>query len=202
MPYEILGDDFLGDDEDELMGDEVDELMGDLYGNDLGFGGGGDDAGMGMMGADDYEILGARGRRGNKLARLARALKLAKRRRLARRGFSRERGLIMGFDRQTIALNTTADFTANPQVPFRPRTMIVAATSIDGLVIEDIKVGKNSQFVTAGAVPAATFSTDATFKDFKFDTAVPGIDVVVTATDVSGAANTVAISMNGVAAER
>lgn len=197
MPYDIMGldDDELGDD---LLGDDIDELMGDAYGNELmGYDGGG---GGGGLGADDYEILGAS--RGSKLRALAAALKRSRRRRVVRRGFSRERGLIMGFDRQTIAANTTTDFTANPQVPFRPRTMIVGATDLDGLAIEDIKVGKNSQFVTAGAVPASTFSANATFKDFKFDTAVPGIDVVVTATDLSGVANAVAIAMNGVAAER
>lgn len=123
-------------------------------------------------------------------------------RQLVETQYTRERGLIMGFGSATVALNASATFSANPQVPFRPSSLIISATAIAGLTVDDIKVGKNSQLVTSGAVPAAAFGADTTFKAMKFDTAGPGIDVSVDVTDTSGAANTVAMAMFGVAAER
>lgn len=145
-----------------------------------------DDALDGEVAGYDYEIGAAAPRR---------------QRRMVRRQFSQERGLILPFGRQTVALNASAEFTANPQVPFRPATLVIAATDIDGLVVDDIRVGKNSMLASAGAVPASMFGAASTFRGFKFDTAVPGIQIVLQCTDVSGAANTVAIAMTGVAAQ-
>jgi hypothetical protein len=183
MPLELLGD--LDDDLDELMGD--DELEGDFYGNEL-MGDDDDDD------DDDVELMGARRRRRRRHAR--------GRRRLRRRHYSRERGLVLGFGTQTIAANTTVDFTANPQVPFRPKRMIVQATSVAQLDVEDIKVGKNSMLTSAQAFPASGFAAGTFDQAIKFDTAVPGIEVTVTCTDQSGAANVTNVGMFGVAAER
>lgn len=163
--------------EDELLGYGMDELLGEddyLEGDDD------------LMG--DYELMGARRRRG--------------RRRLVRKGYGSARALLLGFDPIAMAIGATNDFTANPQVPFRPRRIIIGATSIVGLVVEDIKIGKNSQLVNAGAFPAIGFAGDTTEQLIKFDTAVPGIDIVITMTNTSGAANTVSAGMFGAAATR
>jgi hypothetical protein len=123
------------------------------------------------------------------------------RRAIVREEYTKERGLLLPFGRATVGAGLTADFTANPQVPFRPSSLIIGATAIAGLVVDDIKVGKNSQFVASGAAPAAAFGSDATFKGLKFDTAVPGIDIVITVTDVSAVDNVVSMAMFGVAAD-
>ena len=176
-------DEIMGfDDDDDIEGDE-DELEGDYE----------------IMGDDELEgdfygseLEGRRRRRKRKRSK----------RRLKRRGYTRERGLLLGFDSQAVAIGATVDFPANPQVPFRCKRTLIGATSIAGLVVEDIKVGKNSQFVSAGGFPAVGFAGNTFDQAIKFDTAYPGIDIVVTVTDTSGAINTVSIGMFGVAAER
>ena len=129
--YELMGyddDELMGD---ELEGDELDELMGDdeLLGDFYG-----------------NQLMGARRR------------KRPAKRKLRRRGYSRERGLVLGFGTQSIAANTTVDFTANPQVPFRAKRIIIQATAINALDVEDIKIGKNSMLTSAQAFPASGFA--------------------------------------------
>lgn len=123
------------------------------------------------------------------------------RRVVMREQFSQERGLVLPFGRATVTASTSSEFTANPQVVFRPATIIIAATALTGLTVDDCRVGKNSMFASAGAVPASMFGADSTFRGLKFDTATPGIQIVIQVTDVSGSDNVVAIAMSGVAAE-
>ncbi len=181
--YELMGyddDELMGDDDDdELLGDDLDELMGDDE----------------LLGDDFYgnELMGARRRRRRKRRG---------KRKLRRRGYSRERGLVLGFGTQTIAANTTVDFTANPQVPFRAKRIIIQGTSITQLDVEDIKIGKNSMLTSAQAFPASGFAGGTFDQAIKFDTAVPGIEITVTLTDQSGLANVTTVGMFGVAAER
>jgi hypothetical protein len=177
--YEIMGYD-----EDELEGDEF-EIMGDDDDDELE----GDE-----LEGDFYgnELMGRRRRRRKRRGR----------RRVKRRGYSRERGLLLGFDSQAIAIGATVDFPANPQVPFRAKRTLIGATVIATLLVEDIKVGKNSQFVTAGGFPAVGFAGNTFDQSIKFDTAYPGIDITVTITNNDPAVNTTAVGMFGVAAER
>lgn len=175
MPYEIMGWD---EDDDELEGD--DELLGDFYDNAL-------------EGYDDGdELLGRKRRRRGRKAK----------RGLRRRGYSRERGLVLGFGSQTVLASTTVDFVANPQVPFRGKRLIIAATDLGGLNLEDLKIGKNSMLVSAQAMPASAFAAGTFDQAIKLDTAVPGIEITATVTDVSAVDNVVSIGMFGVAAER
>lgn len=125
----------------------------------------------------------------------------AARRRLVMRDYTQERGLLLPFGSTAIPLNGTVAVTQNPQVPFRPSSIIIQATAIDELTVDDIRIGKNSQFVSAGAFPASAFGPASTFKGISFDTAGPGIDIVIQMTDVSGAENVVVLGMYGVAAE-
>lgn len=183
MPYEIMGYD--DDDDDELMGFDDDELLGDddddddeLLGDDQSFYG--------------SELLGRRRRRKRK----------KRGRKLKRRGYSRERGLVLGFGSQSIATGVTVDFVANPQVPFRGKRLILSATSLNEASLEDLKIGKNSMLVSAQSMPAEAFGAGTFDQAIKLDTAVPGIEITATISSSSVAANVVNVGMFGVAAER
>lgn len=183
--YEILG----YDDDDDLMGIDDDFDDGGLAGYDDDDDLMGDDELMG-----DLEILGRRRRRKRRRRR--------GRRRVARRGYTRDRGLILGFGTQTgIAAGATVDFTANPQVPFRPKRVLID-TDQTPIEVADIKVGKNSQLASAGGFPASGFQANAFDIGVKFDSAYPGLDIVTTITNNAAMAATVTVGMFGYAAER
>lgn len=183
--YELLGAGTLDDFDDEgLEGDDYDddELMGDyeILGDDY----------------DDDDLMGRRRRR-RRRGRGRRA-----RRVVARRGYTRDRGLVLGFGTQTpIAAGATVDFTANPQVPFRPKRVVID-TDQTPIAVEDIKVGKNSQLASAGAFPGSAFQANAFDIGVKFDSAYPGLDIVVTVTNNAAMAATITVGMFGYAAER
>lgn len=170
----------------DLMGAEPQYLMGseggyvDIYGNTLA-----NDPMGGVVGAaGGPQIMNTPGGR-----------------RLIREQYTEEKGLQLPLGRQTVAASTSAEFSNTPQVPFRPSSLVISATSITGLTVDNILVGKNGQFTASGAMPAAAFGADSTFKGMKYDTARPGINVVVQVTDVSAVANVVVMGMFGIAAE-
>lgn len=199
--YEILGyddDDLMGDDFDDEGLQGYDELLGD------------DDDDYDLMGDDDedddllgdLEILGRRRRRRRRGRSRSRRRRPKARRRVARRAYSRDRGLILGFGTQAgIAAGATVDFTANPQVPFRPKRVLID-TDATPIEVADIKVGKNSQLASAGGFPASGFQANAFDIGVKFDSAYPGLDIVTTITNNAVGAATVTVGMFGYAAER
>ena len=71
-------------------------------------------------------------------------------------------------------------FILQPQLPFKPYRLSIPSVISGGLFIEDVKVGNASQFVAAGAIPVECFDTDATMVSLKGDTAVPGVDIIIT----------------------
>ncbi len=186
-------DDFVGDDDDDddLMGDDFDDLMGDDG-----------DIIEELMGA--LEIIGrkrgrGRRRRGRKRGRKKRG---RGRRSLARVKYTKDRGLILGFGTQTgIAAGATVDFPANPQVPFRAKRVLID-TDATPIAVEQILVGKNSQMASAGAFPGSAFAANAFDIGVKFDSAWPGIDIVVTVTNNAVGAAIITVGMFGYAAER
>jgi hypothetical protein len=73
-------------------------------------------------------------------------------------------------------------------VIFRPDRLVVPASLADSFVINDIKVGKNSQMVNGVAIPAAAFSNTAVGVRLKMDTAQISQDVLLSVTNISAAA--------------
>lgn len=205
-PYEIIGelDDLLGEDDDlnylEGIDDDLDDLdvSGDIYDT--------------LSGYD--EIVGAKK---NKKRALAKALikrkVLNQKRALVRRGYTRDRALLLPFgsillDPKAPVPTNRASILANPQCPFRPRRLVLSASSvgitnpIDELVVNDIKVGKDSQLIASGGFPASAFQGGANEMLFKFDTASPGIDISVDLENTNASyAMTVTVGMVGYAAE-
>jgi hypothetical protein len=212
-----LGDELMGDD---LLGDslEGDDLGDDLVGDDLG-----DDLGDDVLG--DVDIVGddlvgdylvgapvkrrmkqraqasknAKAARILKRAMLVRRLKNAKM--LHRRGPTKSRIQSIGFTRAAVPANTTVEITARPQVLFRGTRLLVGGSVAQYFVIEDIKVGRNSQFVATGAQPAEAFKDTATGDNVALDTCKPGVDLTLIVSNISGSAQDFRASLFGDAIE-
>lgn len=177
---EILGE----DDDDDWDDDDDDELLG---AEDL----------VGLRMPWSRKRRKRRGRkRGGKLARARRAIKVAVAQKAVKqaqlvqtREPTRSREYPLGFDTvSTVAAGATVDVITRPQVIFRIDRFVVPASIAASFLIVDIKVGKNSQFVASAAVPAETFSNNSFGVRLKGDTAQISQDVLLRVTNISGSA--------------
>ncbi len=102
---------------------------------------------------------------------------------------SKGREYFMGFDSvATVAAAATAIITTRPQVVFRPDRLVIPASIAPSFLINDFKVGKNSQMVAATAVPAEAFTQGAFGVRLKSDTAQVSQDVILNVTNISAGA--------------
>lgn len=130
-------------------------------------------------------LVGARGKRRPRISRQALALAHNKAL-LQTRGPTKARYFPLGIPATTIAAGAAATINVQPQVPYRPQRLIVPSDIAGSFTIGDIRVGKNSQFVTADAVPARAFQEDATSGiEFGFDTAQVSQVIAVVANNIS-----------------
>jgi hypothetical protein len=72
------------------------------------------------------------------------------------RDYAREYAL--GLGSTSVAGTSSAIINVQPQVVFRPERLVIPASIAEDFLINDIKVGKNSQLVSTGALPAAAFT--------------------------------------------
>ena len=84
-----------------------------------------------------------------------------------------------------IPAGQTRQVIVRPQVLFRPTKYHISESVGQNFLINNITIGKNSQFGTSGALPATTFS-DEQLK-FAWATCRPGQDVTVTVTNITSA---------------
>ena len=184
MPYDLIGGDYVD------IGDEV-----DLVGADYS-----------MVGADDLQSLlaAASGARANpRMAQFARA-KLAANQTLVRsQSYEKTREYPIGFDSGTtlIAAGAQASITVRPQIPFRGERLVVPSDIAGSFTIDDIRVGKNSQFVATGSVPARTFQETGVGVRLSLDTCQVSMDLVLVATNISLASARFRATMIGRAVE-
>jgi hypothetical protein len=164
MAYEI-GDDF--DVGDDLIGDDdLEALLGDVE--------------IGArrrrrgMSPQQQQMLAMRAQRGTML-------------RQSRPTKSRE--YVLGFDSvSTVAAAGTVNVVAQPQVVFRPERLVVSGAIAASFLINDFKVGKNSQLAASGAVPADAFGPNAFGVRLKCDTAQVSNLITLNVTNISGGA--------------
>ena len=95
----------------------------------------------------------------------------------------------LGFDSvATVAAGATAIITTRPQVVFRPDRLVVPASIASSFLINDLRIGKNSQFVSATALPAEVFTQGAFGVRLKMDTAQIAQDITLNVTNTSAGA--------------
>jgi len=179
---EIVGDDEIGDDDDEEMGAE--------YADDM----------QAFLGA--VPLVGARRKKkkknGGEARALARAMRAARGQQLARVQNVQARRYPLGLGATSIGAGATAIISANPQLPFRVNRLVTPST---GLLIDNLAVGTVSQFVAAGAVPTEVFAPGAFGVGLKGDTAVPGVSVQITVSNPTAGALTFSGAIIGTVAQ-
>jgi hypothetical protein len=90
---------------------------------------------------------------------------------------------------------------ARPQVIFRPEYLRVPSDIAGDFAIDDIKVGKDSQFVAPGPIPARLLQENAIGSRMQMDTAQISQEITVAVTNRSGADRVFAAGMWGNAVE-
>lgn len=181
MVPEMYGD--LLDGDEDSSGFEYTEILGD------------DDAGdefvSGEFVGDD--IIGAilAKKRNQKKAAAANALM---RKRIAAGSLLRgvppraSREYALGLGSTSVAGSSSANINVQPQVIFRPERLVVPSNLAVDFLITDIKVGKNSQLVSTGALPAVMFTETAFGIRLKMDTCQIAMFVTVSVTNQNPAA--------------
>jgi hypothetical protein len=188
------GDDSSGYEYTEIMGDgsDGDDILGDLLdGEFVGDGSEGSQA----WGESGDDILGAVVRK--KRQRNARKQAMARdlmARRVASGALLRSvpprnaREYALGLGSTSVAGTSSANINVQPQVIFRPERLVVPSNLAVDFLITDIKVGKNSQLVSTGALPAVMFTEQAFGVRLKMDTAQISMFVTVSVTNQNPAA--------------
>ena len=180
--------DMYGDllDGDDSLGFSTTEILGDLLdGDDESGEFVGDDSGDDVLGA----ILAKK--KSNKNAAMARDLL---RRRVQAGSLLRSvsprssREYALGLGSTSVAGNSSANINVQPQVIFRPERLVVPSNIAVDFLITDIKVGKNSQLVSTGALPAVMFTENAFGVRLKMDTAQISMFVTISVTNQNPAA--------------
>jgi hypothetical protein len=94
----------------------------------------------------------------------------------------------VGFIAPGVAAGQPVSIEVKPQVLFRGERLAVANSIAPFFVINDIKVGKDSQLAASGNLPAEAFSNLSVGVRMELDTAEPGIVITlnVTNTDSTG----------------
>lgn len=171
------GDEIVGADEDDI----ADILSGLGYDDELGADDWYDDSELGAFNIRSMlaKLAKARGRgRGRRRRYPGRRAALKPVRATSLRRYP------LGLGVTTIAAGASAVISASPQLPFKIERMVTAVT---GFSINNISVGTVSQFVAAGAIPSEVFAADAVGVALRGDTAVPGVQVQITVTNLGGA---------------
>lgn len=100
-----------------------------------------------------------------------------------------------------IAAGATVDIDVQPQVKFRPERLIVTDSVAPFFLINDIKVGKNSQLPSTDPVPATVFVSNATDVQLAFRTCYIGQKIVVSVTNIDAAGHRFTGAFVGATAE-
>lgn len=100
------------------------------------------------------------------------------------------RELVLGFDSVTdVTKATSRKITTRSQKIFRPDRLTVGGSVAGDFTIDDLKIGTNSQFLSGDSVPAEVFSNLSVGVKMHMDTVNPGIDVVLSVTNLDAAAD-------------
>jgi len=94
----------------------------------------------------------------------------------------------LGLGSTSVQGNSSANINVQPQVIFRPERLVVPSNLAVDFLITDIKVGKNSQLVSTGALPAVVFTETAFGVRLKMDTAQISMFVTISVTNQNPAA--------------
>jgi hypothetical protein len=98
------------------------------------------------------------------------------------------REFVIGLGSTALPPLSSANIAVQPQVIFRPERIVIPSNLAADFLITDIKVGKNSQLVSPGAIPAVVFVENAFGVRLKMDTAQIAQFITISVTNQNGAA--------------
>lgn len=171
-----------------MLGDEI--VSGD---DDIDLIAGLDDEDDDIVSGDDLALIagalgkGKGGAAKKQLLRRAIAEKLSQGSTLVKqRSATKGRTVPLGFDSETaIDPGQTRRITTRPQIVFRGQRFVVQNDIAGAFIIQDLIVGKNSQFAASGPLPARAFESNAFGVELELDTAQIGQDITVFVTNTS-----------------
>ncbi len=115
---------------------------------------------------------------------------------------TKARKSVIGFESAgTIAPAASALIIQQPQTPFRGDRFMVPSDIAGSFVINDIRVGKNSQLPVPGALPARVFQENAVDAGITWDTAQISMQIAVLVTNIGGAPQTFRAALYGASIE-
>lgn len=100
-----------------------------------------------------------------------------------------------------IAAGASVTITSRPQVLFKGQRLVLPSDIAGDFTIDDLKVGKDSQFVAEGSIPGRVLQENATMVDFDLDTAQISQDISIIITNIGGAPRTFRAALWGKVAE-
>jgi hypothetical protein len=100
---------------------------------------------------------------------------------------SKTRIFPIGFDsEENIAMGCQASISNRPQLTFKPKRLIIPKEIASYFLIEDIKIGYNSQLLSNGKLPSAVFTEeDNGISDFDMDACEIGQKITIDVLNVS-----------------
>jgi hypothetical protein len=173
----------------EMYGDllDGDDSLGFEYTEILGDDESGDDESGAFVG--DSDLIGAFLRSKKNSGRQHAAAQALMRKRVAAGALLRgvpprnAREYALGLGSTSVAGSSSANINVQPQVIFRPERLVVPSNLAVDFLITDIKVGKNSQLVSTGALPAVMFTEVAFGVRLKMDTCQISMFVTISVTN-------------------
>lgn len=170
-----------------IMGSEMQRLIGDAV-----------DEVLAISGADDGSVEISEATKQQAVATI-----------LARKGLvlreeqpTHSRVFPLGFESSTTILaGASATITSRPQVIFKGQRLVVPSDVAGTFVLDDVKVGKDSQFVAEGSIPARVLQENAVDVAFELDTAQISQDISISVTNIGGAPAVFRAALIGQAAE-
>ena len=101
------------------------------------------------------------------------------------RAETKSRQTPLGFPTTAMAAAATASPAAVTQVLFRGRRLVIPSDIAASILVNDLKIGKNSQFSSGAPVPGRVFSEIAVGVDLSLDTAQISQTIVLNVTNTS-----------------
>jgi len=112
------------------------------------------------------------------------------------------RFLPLGFDSvSAVAAGATAIITQRPQILFQPSRLVISGAIAAFFLVNDIKIGKNSQFGASGSLPSDVFSPTSVGVALAMDSAQVAQDIVLNVTNIDAAAHRFTAAMLGESCE-
>lgn len=98
----------------------------------------------------------------------------------------RERKVSVAVGPVEVEAGDRVEISVRPLIPFRPTSLMLDPNHCHDFVVDDVRVGHNSQFLTTSSIAGIFFAGGLEGLPVGIDQSVPGVDIMVSVTNVSG----------------